>query len=64
MGRSGVWRVENVSYERREGIPFIVEMSKNVNEARGTPEQQMAEHEGGNSTQGATHWLKVHNWDI
>jgi hypothetical protein len=26
------------------GIPCIVEMPKNVNEARGAPEQQMAKH--------------------
>lgn len=64
MGRSGAWREENVFYVRGEGIPCIVEMPKNVNEARGTPDQQMAKHERGNSTQGATHWLKVHNWDI
>lgn len=46
------------------GIPCIVEMPKNGNEARGTPEQRMAKHERCNSKQGATHWLKVRNWDI
>lgn len=49
---------------RGEGIPCIVEMPKNINEARGTLEQQMAKHERGNSKQEATHWLKVLNWDI
>jgi hypothetical protein len=44
------------------GIPCIAEMPKNINEARGAPEQQMAKHERDTSTQGTTHCLKEIFW--